>query len=360
MLGIGCALLLALAAPATANAAMVGVRWPGKTITYFDGSRDKAAVARAVAAWNRSGVGIRFVRTYSRTRAQLVIRNTRAVPGGCGTGYATLGYPGRGRQAQLGILHAASPRDQGCAWPGQTLVVAHELGHVLGLGHVDSRCSLMNSSHVGGVAPRRCYGGWSMENVLERTATWRCRILEPADVRAVLRRYGGTRRPVRANPWCDLFRRLDAPSGLAATWDADAQRVNLQLVRPATKPVPSFLAARAAMPHAFEIYRAKGACVTSHRGFAQPSTDVIYRPWSAVVGAAETVMETQLEAGSWCWSAWARDALGKPSAGPVTATLEVPAVATEEWPGEGFASPRRAGKLPAAPARPPITRFDDH
>ncbi len=131
-------------------------RWPRGTITYVDATRDRGAVKRAVRFWNDSGVDVRFQKIKNKRRADLVIRNSRRVPGGCGTGLATLGYTGR-RQAFVNILHGSDADGQTCAEPGQTLVMTHELGHVLGLGHDDSKCSIMNSYHVNGVAPSQCF-----------------------------------------------------------------------------------------------------------------------------------------------------------------------------------------------------------
>ena len=47
---------------------------------------------------------------------------------------------------------APTPTDRAAPGPGQTQVVTHELGHVLGLEHYMGGCSLMNTSHTNGVA----------------------------------------------------------------------------------------------------------------------------------------------------------------------------------------------------------------
>ncbi len=131
-------------------------RWPRGPITYFDATRDSGAVKQAVQFWNQSGAKVRFKKIKNKRRADLLIRNSKRVPFGCGTGLATVGFTGR-RQAYVNILHGEDADGQACAEPGQTLVLTHELGHVLGLGHDDSKCSIMNSYHVNGVAPGQCF-----------------------------------------------------------------------------------------------------------------------------------------------------------------------------------------------------------
>ena len=156
-------------------------KWPKGRITYVDKSRDRDAVKAAVKAWNTSGLRVRFVKVSSARKARLVIKNTRRVPAGCGTGFGTLGYPGPGRKATVSILHGSEADGQKCAWPGQTLVVAHELGHVLGLDHDMSRCSLMNTSHTNGVAPSLCIGD---DIDAAKPGRWRCRVIEKVDLKA--------------------------------------------------------------------------------------------------------------------------------------------------------------------------------
>lgn len=349
---LACVVLLlagVLVAPSIAAAAKRGSvpTWPGRTISYHDASRDKVAVRRAVMAWNRSGLRIRFVRARSARTAQVVIRNTRDVPAGCGTGTASLGYVGRGRKAYVNILNDPRPKRQGCSQAGQTLVVAHELGHVLGLRHVPTRrCSLMNPAHVDGVAPAGCFGPFETANLRARLGTWRCRILEPFDVRRAIGMYGGRLRPMRGRPWCNLFQQLPAVPAIVAAWDEASQRVKLTLRRPATRPIPPYLRASANSPERFEVYRAPGSCIRAHRGFGTPDYDDTWiSQWTVPAGSDEVFYEDELAAGTWCWSAWARDALGKPGAGPTTMTLAVPEV---EDPAGADSRGRAHVKTPAA------------
>lgn len=326
------ALVVAVPVPASATARDIVLvpnagfqRWPGRTITYWDTSREPVAVMRAVAAWNRSGLRIRFVRATSARAARLIIRNTRDVPNGCGTGKATVGYVAPPRKAYVHILSDPTPDTQACGWPGQTLLVAHELGHVLGLGHVQRGCRLMNTSFVEGIAPSGCVTGDTEDAYIARKATWRCRILELADVRAAVRLYGGTIRPVRANPNCNLVAPLAAPA-VAAVWDPVERQVRLTLRRPAPQVIPPFLRSRADATERFELHRSKDACITTHVTRENPFAASLLPQWTWTAAAGADQLETDpgAAAGSWCWSAWAVDAFGKHGAGPGTSTIQIP------------------------------------
>ena len=73
------------------------------------------------------------------------------------------------------------------------LVVAHELGHVLGLDHEDRVCATMNSYLVNG-SPERCPAA--------PAGSWICRLLRRDDVCGAVRLYGGTVRPIRGPQFC--------------------------------------------------------------------------------------------------------------------------------------------------------------
>ena len=74
------------------------------------------------------------------------------------------------------------------------LVVAHELGHVLGLGHEDRICATMNSYLVDGHTEHCPAAPQGM---------WVCRLLRVDDVRGAVRLYGGTVRPIRGPEFCN-------------------------------------------------------------------------------------------------------------------------------------------------------------
>jgi hypothetical protein len=150
-----------LIAPAAADAYRIGgPRWPGKTITYAnDAPRYSGALKSAVRAWNRARIGIKFKRA-PKSEARVVLEYGGEGGGvtGCeGVAGATpgLGNPGPAvDQLRIGVARRCRRRSL------RRLVVAHELGHVLGLAHDDRHCQLMNSrgdpsTGLGSRCPRR-------------------------------------------------------------------------------------------------------------------------------------------------------------------------------------------------------------
>ena len=292
------ALALTVGLAATAEAAPR--KWPKGRITYVDKTLDPIAVKNAVRAWNSSGIDIRFKKVSSVRKARLVIRNTKRVPAGCGTGYGTLGFPGPGRKAYVSILHGTDADGQKCAWPGQSLVVAHELGHVLGLGHTMSGCSLMNTSHTNGVAPTLCIGD---DIDAAKPGRWRCRMIEKVDLKRARRIYGGKVR-VSDPEWCDAVERIAATGAVTAT-QVSGSFFSLTVTRAPEPAVPGWLGTWAYGEPGFEVHATPGACT------AVPGVDatrVGVGLWGATpVGGTLTENLQPLPAGPVCLSAWQFD-----------------------------------------------------
>ncbi len=291
---------LALTVGLAASADAAPRPWPKGRITYVDRTLDPDAVRAAVRAWNTSGLDIRFVKVSSARKARLVIRNTKRVPGGCGTGLGTLGYPGPGRKATVNILHGTDADGQRCASPGQTLVLAHELGHVLGLGHNMSGCSLMNTSHTNGVAPTLCLG----DDIDEaKPGRWRCRLMEKADLTRVKRMYGG--KPRLSEPeWCDAIERIPATGAVTAT-PSPGGGFSLVVARATEPAVPGWLGTWAYGEPGFEVHATPNAC-TAVPG--DDSTQVGLGLWGATpTGGSLTEYLQPVPAGPVCLSVWQFD-----------------------------------------------------
>lgn len=161
-----------------------GGRWPTRTVTYYTETPAYSwSVDTAAYAWNTSGARIQFVKS-TRSAAKVVIgARWYKQPAGeahvqrIGTTFigATIGIqPGHDRYETA-------------------LIMAHELGHVLGLDHESQQCATMNPT-VGGDHTTLCPA--------PPPGLWTCRLLQPDDVRGAVALYGGTVRPWRGSPFC--------------------------------------------------------------------------------------------------------------------------------------------------------------
>jgi hypothetical protein len=133
------AAVIATVALGATPAAVSRTAWPGATVSYTDltgSSGYHVSVSEAVSAWNAARVGIRFVPAAAAAAAadvRIVFRTGRCLSGRAGS--ATFGFQ------PAGTVVVGS-----CPAVLRPLLVAHELGRVLGLPVDNTSCSLMNGA----------------------------------------------------------------------------------------------------------------------------------------------------------------------------------------------------------------------
>jgi hypothetical protein len=266
-----------LAAPASAYK-VGGQRWPGKTprISYYDAtpSSYRASVQQAILAWNTSGVRLKFVKAKTRRRAQVLIHKGPAI--GPGTGFASVGYaPNASVELNKGGM------DQ---WD-YAGIVAHELGHVIGLDHPSRGCAAMTPAVYMFCKPGFPPHAWQ----------WRCRLLQRDDLNGAKRRYGGRTR-LRPSMWCDKAPPAAAPPALSVVQLSGKPLESARL----TVTIP----ARAV---AVEVYRRLKTCPTSSRDGNATEVGTV----SGKVGSSHALIDRQfafeLDAGSYCYRAFGVD-----------------------------------------------------
>jgi hypothetical protein len=198
---IACAGVLTVMALAPAAQAynLAGCKLPSRTITYHNATPYGKSVRMAAAAWNRSGARIHWVAAPA-SRARIRITTDPHLPV---SGIASLCAPGG--HGYLRLYTPLSRRVRGLTRretvTHQAKVIAHEMGHNLGLDHVTGSCAIMNQNFFAVCKTPR--------------APWRfrCRVLERDDVAGAVRLYGGRVRRA-APPFCDYAARLRAPAEL--------------------------------------------------------------------------------------------------------------------------------------------------
>jgi Matrixin len=164
------AVVLATLAFASASGAWVvaGQRWPGPTVSVWNETQYRLPVNQAMQAWNSAGAAIRLVPAASQADADVLISYSAIR----GQGRAEVGYTRR--ESHVWLSNGLNRRDS-------TSIAAHELGHVLGLGHETALCALMNPVLDSGSAATCKLGACA--------SVWRC-LIQPDDARGLQLLYG--------------------------------------------------------------------------------------------------------------------------------------------------------------------------
>lgn len=284
-------LLLLLPAAAASPYAVQGRAWPGGRILYYNAAPDQAwALGQAVSAWNASGAAVRFVPA-SRARAQVTIED---LPGSdCNDARGSVGGEAHVGYTSHSVVYVVplEAETQKCSRFSAAQVLAHELGHVLGLGHETRGCATMNPSGTlrgPSLCPPVPLGDWA------------CGLLEPDDVAGAVALYGGVARK-RGPRACPLYAAIAAPRSLALAGSGVPGGVTATFVRPADPVLPLFLNGIRGQA-SFAVAVGRDAC---------PTVPGARTAWTAQPGGAQSAGFDSLAAGRWCVAAWAYDRLGR-------------------------------------------------
>jgi hypothetical protein len=173
---------------------------------------------------------------------------------------------------------------------------AHELGHVLGLGHEPDVCSIMN------------FGGSLCDP--PRTGKWRCRLVEAVDIRRVASRYGGSGGSVRRPATCYKWPIPKPATELSAVLrpageERSSPEVTLKWRNPTSKGLFRVL-----------VNRAKDRCPDSHRDREAVIVDEQVRDDfhnDVPRGKLDSTIDSTIGSatGNFCYRAWTGEEAGR-------------------------------------------------
>ncbi|MEO7351631.1 MAG: matrixin family metalloprotease, partial [Marmoricola sp.] len=194
----------------SSSARRASYAWTGSRVYYYSTVAEKWnwSLRTAVNKWNHSGGGIRFVRTTSRSKAQVRISSADT---GTAAGMATVG---RVHHAYVHLSRAYANVDELDAHYRieVMMIFAHELGHVLGFHHSSVACSLM--------APMLDVEGCNVIPRAEKPGYYRCRTISGPLAARFVRIYGGKAK--FPDSWCPIDTIPSALTSVDITGGTDA------------------------------------------------------------------------------------------------------------------------------------------
>ncbi len=258
---------------------LLGIKWKSRKILYNNTANSyRREVKQAAAAWNRSGTKARWVAT-SKGRADVIVRiDKHLFTAGLATHNGRKGtidlQPGLTKLGGNKAVGRASARG----------VIAHEMGHIMGLDHPSTSCATMNASL------------WGNCKQPKKSWLYRCRTLYSDDIRGGVHLFGGKpRKP--ASEFCPLEKAPAAVSSLTGTY-REGEGVRLWWKLP-----------RKRKPHSVSMYRGKrdDKCPrTSGKGGHQ------------VYGSKTSAFDSITKAGTYCYVAVTAGKFGRPGKGAQT------------------------------------------